>query len=218
LLLIQLLADFGCSKIIAVDIDPYKLDMAKKFGATDLILSGRDNTATIYAADCAVDCAVNDCSSVSNNDDTCNTIHNTADIDKLQEVSSTENLQGKSVSEIVHEITGNRGADVSFEVVGLNSTFETAVKSLRKGGILTLVGNFSPGVSLPLQFVVTREITLNGSCASAGEYDRCLEMIARGVVDIDTFISAAVPLEEGASWFKRLYDKEKGLMKVILMP
>ena len=45
-----------------------------------------------------------------------------------------------------------------------------AVRSVRKGGAVTLVGNFKPHVDLPLQEVVTRELTLLGSCASSGEY------------------------------------------------
>ena len=95
---------------------------------------------------------------------------------------------------------------------------ETAVASLKKGGALTLVGNLSPEVKLPLQKIVTREIALNGTCASCGEYDDCLDMIAAGRVDIDSFISAVAPLSEGAVWFDRLHKGEKGLMKVILQP
>jgi L-iditol 2-dehydrogenase len=80
------------------------------------------------------------------------------------------------------------------------------------------VGNLKPSVELPLQLVVTRQLSLNGSCASAGEYPECLDLIASGKVDVDSFISEVAPLYEGASWFKRLYDQEKGLMKVILKP
>ena len=39
-----------------------------------------------------------------------------------------------------------------------------------------------------------------------------------GLINVDDQISAIVPLSEGASWFKRLYNKEKGLNKVILVP
>ena len=43
-------------------------------------------------------------------------------------------------------------------------------------------------------------------------------MIARKAIDVDVLISAAAPLAEGAGWFDRLYKKEPGLMKVILIP
>jgi len=123
--------------------------------------------------------------------------------------------------DVVHEVmkaTGNRGADRAFEAVGITSAINTALTILRKGGSLTLVGNLSPVVELPLQKIVTREITLYGSCASQGEYPACLDMIARGAVNVDALISATVPLAEGASWFQRLYNREPGLMKVMLVP
>ncbi len=122
------------------------------------------------------------------------------------------------VVEEVKKLTGGRGADGAFEVVGITPTIRTAAACLRKGGSLTLVGNVSPTVELPLQVVVTREITAYGSCASCGEYPECLDLIAGGKISTDALMSAAVPLAEGASWFQRLYDKEPGLMKVILKP
>lgn len=118
----------------------------------------------------------------------------------------------------VLERTAGRGADVVFEVVGTKPTFDLTVRCLRKGGAATLVGNLSPTVAFPLQDVVTREIMLFGSCASSGEYPACLDMIDRGTIDVDPLISAVAPLSEGAAWFQRLYDREPGLMKVILKP
>jgi threonine dehydrogenase-like Zn-dependent dehydrogenase len=73
-------------------------------------------------------------------------------------------------------------------------------------------------VELGLQTIVTREITLYGSCASRGEYSACLDMIARGKVNLEALISAKAPLSAGAGWFKRLYESEPGLMKVLLEP
>jgi len=43
-------------------------------------------------------------------------------------------------------------------------------------------------------------------------------MIAAGTVDVDPLITAVAPLAEGDRWFQRLYQKEKGLLKVILEP
>jgi len=132
--------------------------------------------------------------------------------------NSCINAQSSDVVSEVFRLTGNRGADIVFEVVGIEATVQSAVASLRKGGSLILVGNLAPYVNFPLQSVVTREISLFGSCVSAGEYPDCLDMIASGKVDVNLFISACVPLSEGSSWFKRLYDGENGLMKVILRP
>jgi L-iditol 2-dehydrogenase len=43
-------------------------------------------------------------------------------------------------------------------------------------------------------------------------------MIASGAVNVDILISAVAPLSEGAEWFKKLHDREPGLMKVVLIP
>jgi len=128
------------------------------------------------------------------------------------------NPEETDVVQAVRNLTEGRGADVGFEVVGNTAALQTALAGVRKGGALTLIGNLSPTVDLPLQSVVTREITVYGSCASRGEYPACLEMIARGAVNVDALISVVAPLSEGGSWFQRLYNGEEGLMKVIFQP
>jgi L-iditol 2-dehydrogenase len=118
----------------------------------------------------------------------------------------------------IKDLTQGRGADVAFEAVGIEATVRSAIAAVRKGGTVTLVGNLAKDVSIPLQAVVTRQIRLQGSCASSGEYPECLELIASGRVDVDRFISATASLEQGGAWFDRLYKREPGLMKVVLKP
>ncbi|WP_461365027.1 zinc-dependent alcohol dehydrogenase [Candidatus Darwinibacter acetoxidans] len=118
----------------------------------------------------------------------------------------------------IRSVTKGRGADLAFDAVGLSFTVGQAAGLLRKGGALVLVGNLSPQADLPLQSVVTREIALYGSCASSGEYPICLELIQQGKVDVNSLISATAPLRDGAEWFQRLYNKEPGLLKVVLKP
>jgi L-iditol 2-dehydrogenase len=124
----------------------------------------------------------------------------------------------EKISDKILPLTSGRGADQAFEAVGIDSTIEAAVESVRKGGTVILVGNISPVVSIPLHLVVTRQIRLQGSCAICGEYPAVLEMIARREINVDALLSAEVPLSEGAEWFKRLYNKEPGLVKVVLIP
>ncbi len=123
-----------------------------------------------------------------------------------------------NVADEVKKITNGRGADIGFEVVGITPVIKTVIESVRKGAQVTLVGNISAEVSLPLQMVVTRQLKLQGSCAICGEYETVLELINHGKIELDPLISAFAPLEDGAQWFNRLYNREKGLMKVILKP
>ena len=119
---------------------------------------------------------------------------------------------------VVAEMTEGRGVRSAFDAVGLQASFDSAVSSVRRGGTVTVIGNFAPKVEAPLQYLVTRQIRVQGSNASSGEYPACLEMIRRGAIDLDPLVSAVAPLSEGAKWFRRLYEGNEGLMKVILEP
>jgi L-iditol 2-dehydrogenase len=110
------------------------------------------------------------------------------------------------------------GLDIAIEVVGLQKSVTTAIESVRRGGTVTLIGNLAPKVEIPLQTVVTRQLRLLGSCASAGEYGECIALMEQGVIRVDPLISAVAPLNEGPAWFDRLYNRQPDLMKVILQP
>jgi L-iditol 2-dehydrogenase len=114
--------------------------------------------------------------------------------------------------------TGGVGVDVAMEAVGRNETVNAAIASVRKGGTVVLVGNISPETTLPLQKVVTRQIRLQGSCASAGEYPQAIELMARGAIRVKPLITAIAPMAEGPQWFERLYAREPNLLKVVLTP
>ena len=165
LLAVQALRVAGVGKLIAVDVDPGKFEMAAQFGADATLRSDEQ--------------------------------------DVVAEVQA---------------LTEGRGADLSYEVVGIDATQKLAVQCLRKGGACVLVGNREPTGELLFQHIVTREVTVYGSCASKGEYPACLNMMARGIIDVAPLVSATAPLAEGAEWFRRLYQAKEPLMKVVLAP
>ena len=108
--------------------------------------------------------------------------------------------------------------DAAFEVVGIAPTIRVAIENARKGGVVVLVGNLSPGVEIPLQTVVSRELSLLGSAAAAGEYPEALAMIADGRMRVDPLLSARTGLDGAADLFARLGAGEPGLMKVVVEP
>jgi L-iditol 2-dehydrogenase len=140
-----------------------------------------------------------------------------AQAEKLGANATINSAAIDALAEILR-LTGGAGVDQVFEAVGVAPTVDLAVRAARKGGTVTLVGNVAPSVALPLQLVVTRELALFGTCASAGEYATCLDLMARGVIDPAPLLSAVAPLSEGADWFRRLQAREPGLLKVILAP
>lgn len=126
---------------------------------------------------------------------------------------SEENLEEK-----IKALTNSRGADISFEAVGKSETVNTAIDAVRKGGTVVLIGNVSKVIEFPIQKVVTRELKILGSCAIRGEYNVILKLMEDGRLRVDDQISAIAPLSEGAEWFRKLYNKEGNLNKVILVP
>jgi L-iditol 2-dehydrogenase len=127
-------------------------------------------------------------------------------------------LSGAALAAEVLRLTGGKGADVVLEAVGRNETISTAIDSVRKGGTITLIGNITPEVTLPLQKVVSRQIRLQGTAASSGEYPQAIELMTSGKIRVKPLISAVAPLDEGPRWFERLYAHEPNLMKVVLAP
>jgi len=105
--------------------------------------------------------------------------------------------------------------DIAMEVVGAPPTVDLAIRSVRKGGRVVLVGNLSPTVTLPLQIVVTRELDVIGSCAIAGEYPDALEAIASGSIRVKPLVSASVSLNDGVSAFEKA--KAPGALKVLVV-
>lgn len=130
----------------------------------------------------------------------------------------TFQLTSEALSAKILELTGGTGVDVVLEAVGATETIATAIDAVRKGGTVTLVGNITPQVTIPLQKVVSRQIRLQGSCASAGEYPQAIELIANGKIKVAPLITAVASLEEGPRWFERLHSREPNLMKIVLDP
>src|SRR3984885_11102626 len=148
-----------------------------------------------------------------------------ADIDATRlksasELGADETLlaSGTELTQEILRLTEQRGVDLVLEAVGRNQTIDAAIDCVRKGGTVTLIGNITPQVNLPLQKVVSRQIRLQGSCASCGEYPDAMALMATGKIRVGSLITAVAPLSDGPAWFDRLHSGEPNLMKVVLDP
>lgn len=136
-----------------------------------------------------------------------------------RELGATATLSsGAELAQEISGLTNGTGVDVAVEAVGKTETVNLAIDSVRKGGSAILVGNISPEVTLPLQKVVARQIRLQGSCASAGEYPKAIHLLSSGAIRVKPLITAVTTLDQGPLWFERLYAREPNLMKVVLTP
>ncbi len=136
------------------------------------------------------------------------------------DLGATATINAKTSDPVaeIKKLTNGAGVDTALEAVGSTPTIKAAIESVKRGGTVTLIGNIAPTVEIPLQAVVSRQIRLQGSAASAGEYPQAIELIARGAVTVKPLITAVAPLEDGAQWFTRLHNREANLMKIVLNP
>jgi threonine dehydrogenase-like Zn-dependent dehydrogenase len=64
--------------------------------------------------------------------------------------ATTTLLAGQNPIEAIRDATGGRGVDVAIEALGLQQTFENALRVLRPGGTLSSVGVYSGHLQIPL--------------------------------------------------------------------
>lgn len=166
ILALQIAKSMGAGKLIAVDVDDVRLQMASENGA-DLCVNSRKEGA---------------------------------------------------LSEILSGTMDGDGVDVAVDCTGIQATFDLCLDASKLDGKVVLIGNVAPNIDMRLQTVVTHQLSLFGSCASAGEYPDCLRLIAEGKVRVEPMISASVGLEEGNEYIHKLYNREPGYYKVVLLP
>lgn len=123
----------------------------------------------------------------------------------------------EAVNQIRKVTETGEGVAVAIDATGISATLNLCIESTKLDGKVILIGNLDRHTDFPLQYVVTHQISLFGSCASAGEYPACLDLISSGKVEVDRMISRSVPLKDGNEWMTRIYNKENGLTKLVFL-
>jgi L-iditol 2-dehydrogenase len=141
-------------------------------------------------------------------------------LDAARELGATLAIDVGSTDPVtaVRDVTDGRGADVVFEAVGISATVGQSIAVARPGGQVTWIGNSAPVVELPMQEMVTRELTLRGSYAFAGEFEEAVDAQASGRIDARRLIERRAPLDEAPALFRELGSGALDAVKVILVP
>jgi threonine dehydrogenase-like Zn-dependent dehydrogenase len=164
LVAIQLAKLRGAGKIIAVSTSPYKLDMAKSFGADRTINSREEN-----------------------------------------------------VVEIIMEETGGLGAEIVIEAVGVTETYDMAIRSAKRRGKIMALGFASNAITIPIQPLLFRELTVIGCTGYVFEAKPVLNMLSDGRIDVRS-ITQEFPLEQVQHALELLIHKKSNAIKVVLNP
>lgn len=105
--------------------------------------------------------------------------------------------------DVVNEITNNWGADIVFEASGAMPAFDGIVKTVRPGGALVLVGLPPEHVPIDVNAAISREIRIETVFRYANVFDRALNLIASGKVDLKPLISDTYSFEQSIEAFDR---------------
>ncbi|MGA7615924.1 MAG: zinc-binding dehydrogenase [Thermoanaerobaculia bacterium] len=122
----------------------------------------------------------------------------------------------RDVAAVVRQLTGGRGADVVFDLVGTSATMSSAVAMVAKRGRIIFIGySEDPFTVHPIQLVIT-EATVTGSVGNTrAELEEAVALVGDGRVK--TIVDSTLPLNR---WEDGLESLRAGKVKgrVILHP
>lgn len=137
---------------------------------------------------------------------------------KAVELGACQAINGRQADavEAILKLTAGKGADRSFEAVGIETTLVQALQVLKKGGKATLLGIFeNPQACLPVNLFVQREIVLAGSQGYNWDFQDGLAILDQGRLDLKPLITHQIHLEDLQAGFELLCSPESQAIKVI---
>jgi alcohol dehydrogenase len=118
---------------------------------------------------------------------------------------------------ILRDLTGGLGADVAIEAVGVPATFELATTLVRPGGRVANIGVHGKPVTLHLEDLWTRDVTITTGLVDTYSTPTLLKLVAGRQVDVQRFVTHRFPLGdvmEAYDVFSRA--AETAALKVVL--
>jgi L-iditol 2-dehydrogenase len=125
---------------------------------------------------------------------------------------------GASVADIAHWTSGE-GLPLVIEATNAPEGFRDAVRAARIGGRIVLVGiPDGDSYTLPAAEARRRGLSIKFARRMGHVYPRAIELVATGMVDVDSVVSHRFPLKDGPAAFRRHAAHEVGMVKSLLYP
>jgi L-iditol 2-dehydrogenase len=129
------------------------------------------------------------------------------------------NIDKEAAADVIERETGNSRVPCVFEAVGGAATVRTAYDLCDFGGRVVLLGNLAKEFTLPLQGVISNEITLRGSGGfTRDDFGKAIEMVERNPDLVKEFVSGYCTLEETPEVMTALAKGERQAIKIIIKP
>ena len=112
-------------------------------------------------------------------------------------------VRSEDLIERVNEVTDGWGADIVFEASGAPQVFNDILKAVRPGGALVLVGLPPDRIPFDVNGAIAREIRIETVFRYANVFDRALNLIASGKVNLNPLITETFGFEHSIEAFER---------------
>ncbi len=143
--------------------------------------------------------------------------HRSTVAQKLGAALTVNPQEASALAELEH-FFGEDGCHVVFDAAGFSPTRQLALKLVRSGGLIVLVGLGEADTTLDFIEVIRREVRITGAYAySRSEFQTAIEWVAGGRVALGGWVSEAL-LAEGQAVFEELAQPNSDRIKVVLRP
>lgn len=132
----------------------------------------------------------------------------------------TLNFKNCDVVDEVMKLTGGRGADASIEALGLQSTFETALRVLKPGGTLSSLGVYASDLSIPVGPFAAGlgDHTIRTALCPGGKerMRRLMNVVASGRSDFGILVTHHFKLDDIVAAYDLFGHQRDGVLKVAI--
>ncbi len=126
-------------------------------------------------------------------------------------------VRTSNLVDTVNEMTDHWGADVVFEASGSPRVFDDIIKAVRPGGCLVLVGLPPDRILFDVNSAIAREIRIETVFRYANVFDRALNLIASGKVNLNPLISETFTFEQSIQAFERAAEGRPADIKLQIL-
>lgn len=120
----------------------------------------------------------------------------------------------ENLKDVVVRETAGRGADIVFEASGAAKAFDTLMQLPCPGGRIVLIGMPAEPVRIDVVALEVKEVTVTGIFRYANVWERTINLLASGKVDLKPLISATYPFDRSVEAFDRAVEQRSGDVKV----
>ena len=118
------------------------------------------------------------------------------------------------VTDFVREKTGNWGADIVFECSGASAVFSNIAEPVRPGGSIVFVGMPIDPVPMDIVSMQAKELRMETVFRYANIYDRAINLIASGKVDLNPLVSETFAFADSIQAFERAVEARPTDVKI----